>query len=240
MKEQLQPPKWATRLLYWFCAPHLVEELEGDLYELFAQRVHTYGVRQARTRYIRDVLGMVRPFAFKREVSKYPQPSVFQSAMIRNYFKIALRNMWKNKAFSLVNITGLVTGITACLMILQYVSFELSFDRFHQDFDRIYRITNDRFQQGKLIQHGTITYPAVAPTMAKDFNEVETQTTLANPGTFSLQKDRRIFEEDGVYADERFLSVFTFPLVAGDRATALKAPHSIIISESREQCKTDF
>jgi putative ABC transport system permease protein len=117
-------------------------------------------------------------------------------------------------------------------MILQYVSFELSFDRFHQDFDRIYRITNDRFQQGKLIQHGTITYPAVAPTMAKDFNEVETQTTLANPGTFSLQKDRRIFEEDGVYADERFLSVFTFPLVAGDRATALKAPHSIIISES--------
>ena len=155
--------------------------------------------------------------------------------MIRNYFKIALRNMWKNKGFSAMNITGLVAGITACLMILQYVSFELSFDRFNKDFDRIYRVTNDRFQQGKLIQHGTITYPAVAPAMAKDFSEVETYTTLANPGTFSLQKDRRIFEEKGVYTDERFLSVFTFPLVAGDRKTALKAPHSIIISESNAQ-----
>lgn len=155
--------------------------------------------------------------------------------MIRNYFKVALRSMWKHKGFSLLNITGLVTGITACLMILQYVSFELSFDRFHQDFDRIYRITNDRFQQGKLIQHGTITYPAVAAAMAKDFNEVETYTTLANPGTFSLQKDRKIFEEKGVYTDDRFLSVFTFPLVAGNRATALKAPHSIIISETNAQ-----
>ncbi|MCF0068894.1 ABC transporter permease [Dyadobacter sp. CY261] len=240
MKEPIQPPnkqnplppRWPGRFLRLFCAPHLVEELEGDLQELFAQRLRMHGEQAARTRYLRDVFGMVRPFAFKREVSKYPQPSAFQSAMIRNYFKIALRNMWKNKGFSALNITGLVTGITACLMILQYVSFELSFDRFHHDFDRIYRITNDRFQQGKLIQHGTITYPAVAPTMAKDFNEIETYTTLANPGTFSLQKDRRIFEEKGAYTDERFLSVFTFPLLAGDRATALKAPHSIIISET--------
>lgn len=152
--------------------------------------------------------------------------------MLRNYFKIAFRNMWKNKGFSALNLTGLVTGITACLMILQYVSFELSFDRFHTSFDRIYRVTNDRFQQGKLIQHGTITYPAVAPAMKRNFNEVETYTTLANPGTFSLQKDKGIFEENGVYTDERFLSVFSFSLLAGDRATALKAPHSIIISET--------
>ncbi|MBO9614696.1 MAG: ABC transporter permease [Dyadobacter sp.] len=152
--------------------------------------------------------------------------------MIRNYFKIALRNMWKNKGFSALNITGLVAGITACLMILQYVSFELSFDRFNNDFGRIYRVTNDRFQQGKLIQHGTITYPAVAAAMASDFNEVETYTTVANPGTFNLQKDSRIFAENGAYADERFLSFFTFPLVAGDYKTALKAPYSIVISET--------
>lgn len=235
MNDPTQPPQWATRLLRWFCAPHLAEELEGDLYELFAQRIRIYGIQHARTRYVRDVFSLARPFAFKKEVSKYPQPSVFQIGMIRNYFKIALRNMWKNKGFSTMNITGLVAGITACLMILQYVSFELSFDRFNKDFGRIYRVTNDRFQQGKLIQHGTITYPAVAPAMAKDFSEVETYTTLANPGTFSLQKDRQIFEEKGVYTDERFLSVFTFPLVAGDRKTALKAPHSIIISESNAQ-----
>ncbi|WP_342085891.1 ABC transporter permease [Dyadobacter sp. OTU695] len=226
------PPRWPGRILRLFCAPHLIEELEGDLHELFTQRMRLYGAGHARSRYVRDVFSLARPFAFKKEVSKYPPPSVSPFDMIRNYFKIALRNMWKNKGFSAMNITGLVAGITACLMILQYVSFELNFDRFNKDFDRIYRVTNDRFQQGKLIQHGTITYPAVAAAMAKDFNEIENYTTIANPGTFSLQKDRRIFEAKGAYADERFLSLFTFPLVAGDRETALKAPHSIVISET--------
>lgn len=230
--QNTQPPRWPGRLLRLFCAPHLVEELEGDLHELFAQRIRMYGARHARARYVRDAFSLARPFVLQKEVSKFPQPSVFQTAMIRNYFKIALRNMWKNKGFSAMNVTGLVAGITACLMILQYVSFELSFDRFNQDFERIYRVTNDRFQQGKLIQHGTITYPAVAAAMTSDFNEVETYTTVANPGTFNLQKDRRIFAEKSAYADERFLSFFTFPLVAGDFKTALKAPYSIVISET--------
>ncbi len=152
--------------------------------------------------------------------------------MIRNYFKIAVRNMWKNKGFSFVNITGLVTGMTACLMILQYVSFELSFDRFQKDFGRIYRITNDRFQQGKLIQHGTITYPLVGSTMAKDFQEIASYTTLSNTGTFKLQQNRKVFEEKGAFADEHFLTFFTFPLLAGNAATALKAPNTIVLSET--------
>jgi putative ABC transport system permease protein len=231
----IKPPKWPNRLLRLFCASHLVEELEGDLEELYFQRIRSGNISNARFRYIADVLSMIRPFAFKREKSKYPQPSFLQTFMIKNYFKIALRNMWKNKAFSFVNLTGLVVGITACLLILQYVSFELSFDKFHQDGDRIYRITNDRFQQGKLVQHGTITYPGVAPAMGKDFNEVESHTTIGNPGTFSLQKDRKIYEEKGAYVNNQFLSVFTFPLVTGDPKTALKAPRSIVISESNAQ-----
>nr|WP_295925574.1 ABC transporter permease [uncultured Dyadobacter sp.] len=226
------PPHWPGRLLRLLGAPHLVDELEGDLQELFVQRVRTLGIREARMRYIRDALSLLRPFLFKREVSKYPQPLFVQPAMIRNYFKIAIRNMWKSKGFSAVNITGLVTGITACLMILQYVSFELTFDRFHRDFDRIYRVTNDRFQQGKLIQHGTITYPLVGTTMARDFQEIESYTTLSNPGTFKLQHNKKVFEEKGAFADEHFLSFFTFPLVAGNAATALKAPNSIVLSES--------
>lgn len=233
--DNIQPPRWPARLLRLFCASHLVEELEGDLQELFAQRARMYGPALARRRYLRDVLSMARPFAFKKVKPKYPQPTVFQQEMIQNYFKITLRNMWKHRAFSVVNLTGLATGIAACLLILQYVSFELNFDRFHVDGDRIYRITNDRFQQGKLIQHGTITYPAVAPAMAKDFNEIENYTTIGNPGTFSIQKNRKIFEEKGAYVDERFLSVFTFPFLVGDPQTALKDPHTIVISESNAQ-----
>jgi putative ABC transport system permease protein len=226
------PPELANRLLHWFCAEHLVEELEGDLEELFVQRTTAYGLHAARRRYWWDVLSCARHFAFKKETGKYPKTPILQPAMISNYFKIAIRNMWKNKGFTAVNITGLVGGITACLMILQYVSFELSFDRFHNDFDHIYRVTNDRFQQGKLIQHGTITYPLIGSTMAKDFQEIESYTTLSNTGTFKLQKDRKVFEENGAFADEHFFNFFTFPLLAGNASTALKAPNSIVLSET--------
>ena len=77
--------------------------------------------------------------------------------MFKNYFKTAWRNLIKNKVFSIINIAGLSIGITACLLILQYVGFQLSFDRFNKNAEDIYRVTNDRYQNGTLIQHGTIT-----------------------------------------------------------------------------------
>ncbi|GAB3266481.1 ABC transporter permease [Larkinella harenae] len=152
--------------------------------------------------------------------------------MIRNYVKIAFRNLWKHKFFSFVNLMGLAAGITACLMILEYVSFELNFDQFHKDVDRIYRVTNDRFQQGKLIQHGTITYPTIGKTMAKDYKEVEAYTTLVQGGRSKLRREKSIFQEESIFfADEHFLRFFTFPLLVGDAKTALKAPNSLVLSE---------
>ena len=89
--------------------------------------------------------------------------------MIRNYFKIAWRNLVNNKADSTINIIGLSIGMAACLLILEFVSFELSYDRFNKNANDIYRVTNDRYQKGKLVQHGTITYSAVGPAMKTDF-----------------------------------------------------------------------
>src|ERR1700686_4690540 len=92
--------------------------------------------------------------------------------MIRNYFKIAWRNLKKNKIFSFINITGLAIGMAACLLILQYVSFELSYDQFNKNAADLYRVFNDRYQNGKLIQHGTITYSAIGKAMQDDFPDV--------------------------------------------------------------------
>ncbi|WP_420151147.1 ABC transporter permease [Spirosoma sp.] len=153
--------------------------------------------------------------------------------MLRNYLKIAVRNLWKNKVFSAVNLVGLVVGITACLMILEYVSFELSFDRFQQDFNRIYRVTNDRFQQGKLVQHGTITYPTIGKTMAKDYDEIDAYTTIVGSGRIKLRREKALYpEENTLFADDHFLTFFTFPMLAGDPKTALKAPNSLVLTES--------
>src|SRR5258707_10811755 len=93
--------------------------------------------------------------------------------MIKSYFKTAWRNLWKNKVFSLINVLGLCLGMAACLLILQYVNFELSYDQFNKNASNIYRVINDRYQNNKLIQHGTITYSAIGKAMKNDYPEVE-------------------------------------------------------------------
>ena len=89
--------------------------------------------------------------------------------MIRNYFKTAWRNLWKNKVFSLINILGLSFGMAACLLILQYVNFELSYDHFNKNAADLYRVVNDRYQNNKLIQHGTISYSGVGKALRDDY-----------------------------------------------------------------------
>src|ERR1043165_7590766 len=102
--------------------------------------------------------------------------------MIKNYLKVAFRNLWKNKSFSAINIGGLAIGLAACLLILQYVSFKLSYDQFNKNAKDIYRVSNDRYQNGKLIQHGTITYSGISKAMQNDFPEVLDHTRVVPQG----------------------------------------------------------
>ncbi len=153
--------------------------------------------------------------------------------MLRNYLKIAIRNLLKNKTFSFINIAGLSIGIAACLLILQYVSFQLSFDQFNKNAGDIYRVSNDRYQNGKLIQHGTITYSAIGKTMQADFPEIVNYTTLMPQGnsivTINTKKVGNLKE---IAADNSFLSVFSYPLSNGDARTALQEPHTAVLTES--------
>jgi putative ABC transport system permease protein len=153
--------------------------------------------------------------------------------MIKNYFKIAWRNLINNKIDSYINIIGLSIGMAACLLILEFVSFELSYDRFNKNAPDIYRVTNDRFQNGKLTQHGTITYSAVGPAMKNDFPEIVNNTRVEPMGSVILvDKDRKIEVKESFAVDNEFLSMFTFPLLAGNMKTALKEPNNIVITET--------
>src|SRR5580765_7629920 len=117
--------------------------------------------------------------------------------MLKNYFKTAWRNLMKNKTFSLINIAGLSIGMAACLLILQYVSFELSFDQFNKNAADIYRVTNDRYQNGKLIQHGTITYSAIGKAMQDDFPEVANHTRVEPNGPLIITyNNKKIGEQN--------------------------------------------
>ena len=151
--------------------------------------------------------------------------------MIRNYIIIAFRNLWRHKTFSLINILGLAVGMTACYFIFLYVSFEKSYDRFHSKADRIYRIVGDLKTPSETLQVG-ITIAPLAVYLKKDFPEVEEAVRLQSDG-FLVKKDNIKFQEErSVLADSGFFKVFDFPLLQGNRNTALQLPMSVILSET--------
>ena len=153
--------------------------------------------------------------------------------MFKNYFKTAWRNLMKNKIFSLINIAGLSIGMAACLLILQYISFQLSYDQFNTNAADIYRVVNDRYQDGKLIQHGTITYSGIGKAMQNDYPEVINHTRVV-PWDRSIisYNTKKIGGQNPLSVENTFLSIFSYPLIAGNAATALKEPHSVILSQT--------
>lgn len=153
--------------------------------------------------------------------------------MLKYHLQTTLRYLWKNKTFSLINIAGLSIGMAACLLILQYTSFELSYDQFNKNAGDIYRVVNDRYQKGKLIQHGTITYSAIGKAMQDDYPEVVNHTRIVPFGNTILTNDsKKVGNEQAVAADNSFLSMFSFPMLAGDASTALQQPYAVVLTES--------
>lgn len=152
--------------------------------------------------------------------------------MLRNYFTVTCRNLWKNKAFSCINISGLALGMSACLVILQYAGFELSYDTFHTQVDRIYRVRMDVSVDGNLQISIPKNANAAGLALKTDFPEIE-ETVRIFPidGTIAVKRDNTVFNEKGIYfVDPSFLRVFSYPLLKGDAATALSEPNTVVIT----------
>lgn len=152
--------------------------------------------------------------------------------MFKNYFKIALRNLWKHKAFSFINIMGLTVAMTACFLIFLYVKFELSYDSFHAKSDRIYRIVCDIKTPTETINAGGPAW-AVAPNVKSEFPEVDAFVRIAGDDNVLVRKgDIKFEEKNSMWADSAFFKVFDFKLLKGNPQTALKEPFSVVFTES--------
>jgi putative ABC transport system permease protein len=151
--------------------------------------------------------------------------------MFKNYFKIAIRNLWRHKAFSLINILGLAVGMAACFLIYSYVSFETSYDAFNSKADRIYRIVSDVKTPSETISSG-ITIAPLAIYLKKDFPEVEDAVRISSDGFLVRKGNVKFEEEKSIMADSTLFNVFDFPLIEGNKNTALKEPMSIILSQT--------
>lgn len=158
--------------------------------------------------------------------------------MFSNYFKSAWRNLFKHKFFSLIAVAGLAIGLCACILIMQYANAELGADRFHANLHQLYRVVNDRYQQGTRVQHSAMTYSGIGRAMKQEIPEVESYCRIEPYRVEVISwKDKKIADQRAIAADASFLSMFTYPLLAGDSKTALLQPNSIILSEkmAREQ-----
>lgn len=151
--------------------------------------------------------------------------------MLKNYFKIAVRNLWRKRAYTFINVTGLAVGMACCFLISLYVHFELSYDQFHHKADRIYRVVGDLKSSGETL-HWYETPGPLARTIKSEFPQVQEVTRFIN-GSVLVRKGHFKFQETHtLWADSSIFSVFDFPLKYGDPNTALKEPNSIVLSET--------
>lgn len=152
--------------------------------------------------------------------------------MIKNYFKIAWRSLWKNKTASLINIAGLSIGLTCCLLMVLYMQHELSYDKFQLKGDRIARVIMEYSFSGSPVTKGNFTSTKVFPSFKQNFPEVEDGVRMSDPDRLVKYSGKIFMEKKFLYADSTFFHVFSFPLLKGDPARVLKAPNMLVISSS--------
>jgi putative ABC transport system permease protein len=253
MKEKKQnpsPPRWAARLLQWYCADHLAEEIQGDLEEEFYFQINKVGLRRARLDYIRNVLGFIRPFAIKRKKSPLSNPLTM--SMLKHYFIVAFRNVIRQKSFSAINIAGLALGMTCCLFIYLWVQDERSVDNFHVNGKKLYAVyqttragekTDGSFSTPYQLIYQSLNFKNREEAAAVGIAEIKQAVPQAermvsyatgyelpwgHTETFQVGEKKQKF--DGSRTSKDFFHMLSYPLVAGDANAALHDISSIAIS----------
>lgn len=151
--------------------------------------------------------------------------------MFNNYLKIAFRNVKKHKAYAFINIAGLAIGMACCILIISFITTELSYDRYHKNSDRIYRLGLDATLGGNQILMPICTAPA-APAFVQDYPEILDAVRFQRMGKVSVKdRDIEFFEENVLLADNSIFNIFTFPMIKGDPNSALKTAYSLVMTE---------
>ncbi len=232
-QKPIKPPGRALRFLRWFCAPHLLEHIEGDLYEQFEYNIEKAGIRKAVWLYWLEVAGFFKPKYIRREQSAFSSSFFLSFSMIKNYFKVAWRNLAKNSFYSMINCAGLTVGLAVGILILLWVQDELSFDRFHSQAGNIYKLEN-KVGTGVSQQIWTSTVAPISTFAKRELPEVKDAVRLAYNSRYNLfkYKDKIFNEENSSFADPALFRMFDFPLIKGNPAMPFPDDHSVILTET--------
>lgn len=236
----MQPPKRAIAFLRWFCREDSIEEIEGDLTEIF-EKEYQRSPRLSRWKFTWRVIKYFRP-EFMKPLKNYYQQNAL--GIYKSYFKVGWRNLIKNRTFSTINLIGLTVGLSICFTLLTIVSHELRFDKFHTDAGKIYRILGELTEStGDKLTFCRVPYPATH--LLREVSSVETVSAVT---PFNARV--RIYGSDGSFkefssrlpdyhfittaiVEPTYFRLFNYDWLAGDKSTALTSPNKVVITESR-------
>ncbi|MEL6657427.1 MAG: ABC transporter permease [Bacteroidota bacterium] len=226
---QTSPPKYPLRFLRWFCREDYLEEIEGDLVEIFEEQHDTTPVK-AHWQFAFSVIRYFRR-DFIRPLRIGP---IYPTAMFKNDLKLAWRNQRKQPFFSLLNLIGLSIGLAGCLLIGLYIKDEFSFNTMFADANRIYRMDIDNRLNGETTLYASVSAP-LAEALAADYPQLEMVSRCRSVGEIMLRTEaskQNTKEEHTVAVDTSFLALFGLELIVGDASTAFQDPNTLVLAES--------
>ena len=223
----------SERFFKWYCHPDYYEDIQGDLEELYHRRLQSQSSRLADWSYAKEVLLLFRPAIIRPFKWNFTNNI---TDMIKNYFKIGLRNLQKHPSYTFIHILGLALGLTAFLFITHYISFEKSYDSFHYAPDQLYRLTTDNVVDGKIQVRDAMSFAPSGKALQEELPEVLSYTT-----TFKLyrmvfkKKEQPVEEKNLIAVDSNFLNLFRYEVLKGNKATMLNEPYTVALTESQAE-----
>lgn len=235
MNPGLKPPRLAAQLLRWYSERAQIDDLYGDIEELFYQDVKRYSVIKANANYWRRVVSLIFSYAIvkrKRDAAYHHfSYSQFNFAMFTNYFNTATRNLKKNVFFTTLNVFGLAVGMSLSLLFVAMVMFEFTFDNFHPNREQVYRIithVRDRNDNPSFASAPIGT----AQLLMNNFSGVEKVVRIHGSLNHNVGYGDVKIPITGYFVDAEYLSIFNFPLLQGNAVTALAKPNTMVITEN--------
>jgi putative ABC transport system permease protein len=224
-RSKQQPPKWADRFLAWYCRKDLLEQIQGDVHELYYWRLEEKGHASASKAFAWDVLRLFRWSNIKR---KSKRQKLNNMGMFKNYFKIGMRNLWKQRMPSTINILGLAIALACSIVAFKWIELDYYKDYVHENLDDLYLVTHweeletntgrNGLTDNQLIDEILASVPGIAQHSKYYFYRAGTKVAGRESSTFSL------------FVDEDYLKMFTFQLVAGSM-DALSQADQVVINE---------
>ncbi len=225
------PPSWSTRFLSWFLKEEYYEDIQGDLEEEYKLLSQSKGLNKPRRWYSWQIIKLFRPEMAKKIETQNSIEK--ETTMFRNYLKIGIRNLWKYKSGTVINVIGLSTGIAAFVLIALFVKDELSYDKHFDDADQLYRVTVKNYtRSGELSRHWAFASAGHAERLKADYPEIEYAAHFYPWAFPDLQyEDKKFPSQQVIFAGDDVFDIFSFKFLAGNPDNAFDDIFSIVLTE---------